>query len=80
MSTDYSHTAQTHNAGKGKKPDIVQQIRDFYNRSEPKHDIEQVKPLVPTKAALFGLDCRFKQVEERILNQKNSRKVQRSVS
>ena len=47
----------------GSKPkvDIVQQIKDLYMRKKPKN-VEK-KGLVPTKAALFGLDIRFRPVE-----------------
>jgi hypothetical protein len=48
------------------KPDIIQQIKAYYMKKGPdtRKDIE---PLVPTKAALFGLDLRFRASEQAML-------------
>lgn len=43
--------------------DIVQQITDFYIKR--KIEIEKVEPLVPTKAALFGLDMRLTSMKDK---------------
>lgn len=51
----------------------MQQIKDFYFRKGHRHDEDKV-PLVPTKAALFGLDMRFQAMEERQQAKKNRRK------
>ena len=47
--------------GTKKKDDIVQQIKDMYMRKKP--PAKESKGLVPTKAALFGLDVRFRKVD-----------------
>jgi len=36
---------------------------------------KEVKGLVPTKAALFGLDVRFRRVDQAILDEKLNRNV-----
>ena len=43
------------------KKDIVHQIKDLYMRKSNKSKDRPV-PLIPTKAALFGLDCRFRTI------------------
>ena len=57
--------------GTKKKVDIVQQIKDMYmrKRAPPKES----KGLIPTKAALFGLDVRFRRVDQAILDEKMRR-------
>ena len=53
---------QTHN--KQQKKDIVQQIKDLYMKKGHRPVDEQNRVhLVPTKAALFGLDVRFRVIE-----------------
>ena len=47
--------------GSKQKKDIVQQIKDMYMRK--KAPTKETKGLVPTKAALFGLDVRFRAVD-----------------
>ncbi len=55
-----------------KKGDIVQQIKDFY-MGRGKVQVNEPEGLVPTKAALFGLDIRFREVDRRILDEKMRR-------
>ena len=55
-----------------KKGDIVQQIKDFY-MGRGSRVVEQPEGLVPTKAALFGLDIRFREVDKRITDEKMRR-------
>lgn len=50
--------------------DVVQQIKDLYHRKGVKPEGVTHVPLVPTKAALFGLDMRFRQIEEKITYKK----------
>lgn len=54
--------------GSKKRVDIVQQIKDMYMRK--KAPAKEQKGLVPTKAALFGLDVRFRAVDQAILEEK----------
>ena len=54
--------------GAKKKDDIVQQIKDMYMRKKP--PAKESKGLVPTKAALFGHDVRFRKVDQQILEEK----------
>jgi hypothetical protein len=61
---------ETHNKNKG---DIVQQIKDLYMRKGHRPQGEQNSHLVPTKAALFGLDVRFRVIEEKMLQDKIKR-------
>ena len=53
---------KNHLPGGKKKDDIVQQIKDMYMRKKP--PAKESKGLVPTKAALFGLDVRFRRVDQ----------------
>jgi len=63
---------QTH--GKQHKGDIVQQIKDLYMRKGLRPADEQNRVhLVPTKAALFGLDVRFRVIEKKMLDEKLAR-------
>ncbi len=63
---------QTH--GKQYKGDIVQQIKDLYMRKGHRPADEQNRVhLVPTKAALFGLDVRFRVIEKKMLDEKIAR-------
>ena len=50
------------------KDDIVEKIRDMYMRK--KLPAKEQKGLVPTKAALYGLDVRFRPVDQAILDEK----------
>lgn len=63
---------ETHN--KQSKGDIVQQIKDLYMRKghRPADELNRVH-LVPTKAALFGLDVRFRVIEQKMLQDKINR-------
>jgi len=54
--------------GSKKQVDIVQQIKDMYMRK--RIPAKEPKGLVPTKAALFGLDVRFRRVDQAILEEK----------
>jgi hypothetical protein len=63
---DYSETANRYNKAKG---DIVQQIKDFY-MGKGKITLAKPEGLVPTKAALFGLDVRFRNVDKLIIEEK----------
>ena len=53
------------------KRDIVDQIRDMYGPAS-RHSTG-VPNLVPSKAALFGLDVRFKGVDDRIAKEEDRR-------
>ena len=53
---------------KTKKNDIVKQIKDLYMRKRPPEVEKNV--LIPTKATLFGLDVRFRSVEQKMLEDK----------
>ena len=53
--------------GRKRKEDIVTKIRNMYTRKKPK-DTEP-KGLIPTKAALFGLDIRFRDVDQAALEE-----------
>ena len=45
--------------------DVVQKIEDFYTKKKYRPENERhIEPLVPTRAALFGLDQRFRYVEK----------------
>ena len=50
------------------KDDIVEKIRAMYERK--KQPAKEQKGLVPTKAALYGLDVRFRPVDQAILDEK----------
>lgn len=53
--------------------DIVQQIKDLYM---PKRcNVEKEQMLIPTKASLFGLDVRFRQVDAKNAQEKMRRSV-----
>ena len=56
-----------------RQKDIIDQIKDLYQR-KGHGDVEQISPLNPTRAAMFGLDCRFKIIEGRL----NLKKITRS--
>ena len=53
---------------KTKKNDIVKQIKDLYMRKRAPEVEKNV--LIPTKATLFGLDVRFRSVEQKMLEDK----------
>ena len=54
--------------GRKRKDDIVQMIKNMYMRKRaPK---KESKGLIPTKAALFGLDVRFRAVDQAALDEK----------
>lgn len=52
--------------------DIVQQIKEFYG-GRRQVTVEEPKGLIPTKAALFGLDIRFREVDRRVAEEKAKR-------
>ena len=47
--------------------DIVQQISEMYSK---KRVTTRKEYLVPTKATLFGLDVRFRAVDQKLQNEK----------
>ena len=55
--------------------DPIQAIKDFYFRKGkmPESEINKV-PLIPTKAALFGLDQRFREIDEKRNAKKHSKR------
>ena len=59
---------------KSVKKDIIQQIADMYvervqaKAKLKKKDVNQI--LVPTKATLFGLDVRFRQIDRKLAEEK----------
>ena len=53
------------------KKDIVEQIKDLYMRKKPIKT--ETNMLIPTKAALFGLEVRFRPVDEKLLEEKKRR-------
>lgn len=57
--------------GKSPNVDIVDKIKQFCMRKGKPADVKE--PLVTTKAALFGLDCRMRFVEERNLKKRTRR-------
>ena len=71
---NFSETGENYTKKKG---DIIQQIKDFY-MGRGKVQIDQAVGLVPTKAALFGLDIRFREVDRRILDEKLRRSAFRA--
>ena len=72
MIVNATTAVQTH--GKQYKGDIVQQIKDLYMRKGHRPADEQnIEHLVPTKAALFGLDVRFRVIEKKMLDEKIAR-------
>ena len=53
------------------KKDILQQINDMYSRKEKvKTDS---KFLIPTKATLFGLDVRFRAIDQKLDEDKSNK-------
>ena len=58
------HCAEKESKQTGENGDIVQQIKEMYMG---KSKAAVCKPqLIPTKAALFGLDVRFREVDARL--------------
>ena len=59
---------------KSVKKDIIQQIADMYVEKVQakakirKKDVNQI--LVPTKATLFGLDVRFREIDKKLAEEK----------
>lgn len=52
-----------------KKLDIVEMIKGFYMKKGSLKSYE-TEPLVPTKAALFGLDLRFREADQQVYSKK----------
>lgn len=62
-------TKMISNVGSGfnrEKRDIVTQIKDLYMRKFKTPEDQMITPLIPTRAALFGLDCRFREIDEKL--------------
>ena len=57
--------------GRHKKDDIVEQIKNMYMRK--RKTAKETKGLIPTKAALFGLDVRFRAVDQAALDEQMRR-------
>ena len=53
--------------GRKRKMDIVDQIKQMYMRKKPV--AKEAQGLIPTKAALFGLDVRFRPVDQAMLDE-----------
>ena len=47
-------------SSKYEKKDIIKASQEFYHPKTQRRSAQSVEPLIPTKAALFGLDQRFK--------------------
>jgi hypothetical protein len=56
-----------------KSKDIVDQIKNLYLRKGHNSDLDK-EPLNPTRAALFGLDVRFRVIEDKL----NDKRIKRS--
>jgi hypothetical protein len=58
--------------------DIVAQINDMYVNKQQKRS-ETIEFLVPTKATLFGLDLRFRKIDQKLLEEKEKKNASKVV-
>lgn len=64
---------QISNKKSPQKGDIVQQIQSMYSkRTKPS---EKKEYLIPTKATLFGLDVRFRHIDQKIAEDKAAKSL-----
>ena len=60
-----------HQQPKWSDVDPIEHIKNYYFKKGVKAHEDKVPLLVPTRAALFGLDLRFKEVDEKIRQKRN---------
>lgn len=61
------------------KKDIVEQINDMYVNKQSSKKADTIEYLVPTKATLFGLDLRFRKIDQKLLEDKERKNASKVV-